>query len=76
MARRRHCQEQSIWKPREADVLLGMGETVAMVARMREVTEHNYNCWRRRYGSLKVDQAKKIKKLERENERLQRIVVD
>ena len=76
MARRRHSPEQIIRKLREAEVLLGKGETVAMVARKLEITEQTYYRWRREYGGLKVDQVKKMKELERENARLKRIVAN
>ena len=76
MARRRHSPEQIIRKLREAEVLLGKGETVAMVARKLEITEQTYYRWRREYGGLKVDQAKKMKELERENARLKCIVAN
>ena len=76
MARRRHSPERIIRKLREAEVLLGTGETVAMVARKLEITEQTYYRWRREYGGLKVDQAKKMKELERENARLKRIVAN
>jgi putative transposase len=76
MARRRHSPEQIIRKLREAEVLLSKGETVAMVARKLEITEQTYYRWRREYGGLKVDQAKKMKELERENARLKRIVAN
>ena len=76
MARRRHSPEQIIRKLREAEVLLGKGEPVGMVARKLEITEQTYYRWRREYGGLKVDQAKKMKELERENARLKRIVAN
>ena len=57
-------------------MLLGKGETVAMVARKLEITEQTDYRWRREYGGLKVDQAKKMKELERENARLKRLLAD
>ena len=57
-------------------MLLGKGETVAMVARQLEITEQTYYRWRREYGGLKVDQAKRMKELERENACLKRIVAN
>ena len=57
-------------------MLIGKGETVAMVARKLEITEQTYYRWRREYGGLKVDQAKKMKELERENARLKSIVAN
>ncbi len=76
MARKRHSPEQIIRKLREAEVLLAKGETVGAVARRLEVTEQTYYRWRKEYGGLRIDQAKRLKKLEKENVRLKRIVAD
>ena len=76
MARKRHSSEQIIRKLREAEVLLAKGETVGAVARQLEVTEQTYYRWRREYGGLRIDQVKRLKKLEKENSRLKRIVAD
>ncbi len=76
MARKRHSSEQIIRKLREAEVLLAKGETVGAVARRLEVTEQTYYRWRKEYGGLRIDQAKRLKKLEKENVRLKRIVAD
>jgi transposase-like protein len=76
MARKRHSPEQIIRKLREAEVLLAKGQTVAMVARALEVTEQTYYRWRKEYGGLRIDQVKRLKKLEKENARLKRIVAD
>jgi len=76
MARKRHSPEQIIRKLREAEVLLAKGETVGAVARKLEVTEQTYYRWRKEYGGLRVDQVKRLKKLEKENARLKRIVAD
>ena len=76
MARKRHSSEQIIRKLREAEVLLAKGETVGAVARQLEVTEQTYYRWRKEYGGLRIDQAKRLKKLEKENARLKRIVAD
>ena len=76
MARRRHSPEQIIRKLREAEVLLGKGDTVAMVARKLEITEQTYYRWRKEYGGLRLDQAKRLKELEKENARLKKLVAD
>ena len=76
MARRKHTAEQIIAKLREAEVLLAQGQTVAQVSRSLGVTEQTYYRWRAEYGGLKVDQAKRMKELERENVRLRRAVAD
>ena len=76
MGRKKHSPEQIIRKLREAEVLLAQGETVGAVARQLEVTEQTYYRWRKEYGGLRVDQAKRLKELEKENLRLKRIVAD
>ena len=76
MARRRHTPEQIVRKLREADRLLNEGADVAAVARHLEVTETTYHRWRAQYGSMKADDVKRMKELEKENVRLKRIVAD
>ena len=76
MGRKKHSPEEIIRKLREAEVLLAQGETVGAVARQLEVTEQTYYRWRKEYGGLRVDQAKRLKELEKENLRLKRIVAD
>ena len=74
--RRRHTPEQVIRKLREADRLLGKGQEVAAVAKQLEVSEQTLHRWRQQYGGLKADDAKRLKELERENQKLKRIVAD
>ena len=76
MARKRYAAEAIIGKLREAEVVLAPGESVAQVARRLGVAEPTYYRWRREYGGLRVDQAKRLKELERENSRLKRLVAD
>jgi putative transposase len=76
MARKRHQPEQIILKLREAEVTLAKGETVPAVCRQIGVTEQTYYRWRKEYGGLKLDQAKRFREIEKENERLKRIVAD
>jgi transposase-like protein len=59
---------------REAEVKLSQGETVGVICRGLGISEQSYYRWRRDYGGLKLDQAKKLKDLERENERLKKAV--
>ena len=73
---KRHNAEEVIAKLREADVELAQGLSVAQVCRKLEVSEHTYYRWRKEYGGLKVDQAKRLKDLERENARLKKLVAD
>jgi len=65
MARKRHSAEQIINKLREAEVHLGQGMSVPEVARKLGVTEQTYYRWRKEYGGLKTDQARKLKDLKR-----------
>ncbi len=76
MSRRRHTAEQIITALREAEVRLANGKTVAMVARDLGVSEQTYYRWRREFGGMKVDQARRLKELERENGRLKRAVAN
>jgi|TARA_Y100000294_G_scaffold159558_1_gene162579 transposase-like protein len=76
MATKKHTVEQIIGKLREAEVRLSQGETVAQVSRSLGVTEQTYYRWRKEYGGLKLNQAKRLKELERENGRLRQAVAD
>ncbi len=76
MARRRHTAEEIIHKLREAEVGLSQGKTVGDVCKQLEVTEQTYYRWRKEYGGLRTDQAKRLRELERENTRLKRLVAD
>ncbi len=76
MARKRYSAEQIIRMLREAEVELAKGQSVAVVCKKIGVTANTYYRWRKEYGGLKVDQAKRLKELERENARLKRIVAD
>lgn len=74
--RNRFTTEQIIHKLREAEVELSKGRTVAEVCKQIGVTEQTYYRWRKEYGALKMDQARRLKELERENGRLKRVVAD
>lgn len=76
MKRRRHTPEQVIRKLREADRMLGEGRAIAEVAKVLGISENTYHRWRNQYGGMKVDDAKRLKELERENATLKRIVAD
>lgn len=76
MPKKRHTPEEIIAKLREADVLLAQGRKVAEVVRALAVTEVTYYRWRQDYGGMKITQAKCLKELERENERLRKAVAD
>lgn len=76
MARKQFGVEQIINKLREAEVLLSRGQSVAQVCRHLGVSEQSYYRWRREYGGLKLDQAKRFKQLEQENTRLKKLVAE
>ena len=76
MARKRYSSEQIISMLREAEVLLNKGSTVIQVSRKLGISEQTYYRWRKDYGGMRVDQAKRLKELEVENSRLKRLVAD
>ncbi|MDP6496205.1 MAG: transposase, partial [Dehalococcoidia bacterium] len=76
MGIRRRTVEEIITKLREAEVGLAQGETVGQVCRHLGVSEQTFYRWRREYGGLRMDQAKRLKQLETENTRLRRAVSD
>lgn len=76
MPRKRYNAEEIIHKLREADVLLSQGVIVSQVCKRLGVSEQTYYRWRKAYGGMRVDQAKRLKELEAENARLKRAVAD
>ena len=73
MAKKRHATEQIISKLREAEVELAKGLKVPQVFKKLEVTEQTYYRWRKEYGDLRMDQAKRLKDLGRKNARLKKL---
>ncbi len=76
MRRKRYRTEQIIQKLREAEIELTKGRSVGEVAKQLGITDQTYYRWRKEYGGLKTDQAKRLKELERENARLKEVVAD
>jgi putative transposase len=76
MARKRHSAEQIIQKLREAEIALSQGRTVAQACKAIEVAEQTSYRWRKEYGGLRLDQAKRLRELEKENARLKKLVAD
>jgi putative transposase len=74
--RRKHTPDQVVRKLREADRLLAEGKDVPEVAKHLEISEQTYHRWRKQFGRLKPDDAKRLKELHNENTRLKRIVAD
>ena len=76
MKNRRHSPEQIIRKLAEGDKLLNQGQTSRRCSRHLEITESTWHRWKNQYGGMKADDAKRLKELEKENQRLKRIVAD
>ncbi len=76
MAKKRYTAEQIIAKLREAEVELAKGQPILKVVRKLGVTEQTYYRWRKEYGGLRTDQAKRFKEMEKENVRLKKLVAD
>ena len=76
MARKRHTAEEIIGKLRAVEVELGRGQSALAACRRMGITEQTYYRWRKEYGGLRLDQAKRLKQLEQENTRLKKVVAD
>jgi len=76
MKRKKHTAEQIIKKLREADVMLASGKTIGQVVQSLEISEQTYHRWRKQYGGMKAEEAKRLKQLEQENRRLKKLVAD
>ena len=76
MARKRFSAEQIVDKLREAEVEIAKGMTIGQVCKKLGVSEQTYYKWRREYGGMRTDQAKRLKELEQENRRLKKLIVD
>ncbi len=76
MARKHYTAEQIIKKLREAEVLVNQGKRVEEICRKLGVSDVTYYRWRKEYGGMQVEQAKRLKDLEKENSRLKKLVAD
>ena len=76
MGRKHYTAEQIIGMLREAEVLQSQGMTIGEASRKLGISEQTYYRWRKEYGGMRMDQAKRLKELERENARLKKLVAD
>ena len=76
MAKKTHTAEQIINKLREAEIHINQGMPIAEASRKIGITDQTYYRWRKEYGGLRIEQAKKLKILEKENARLKKLVAD
>ncbi len=76
MPKKSFSAEQIIAKLRQIEVLVAQGNSVAVACKEAGISEQTYYRWRKGYGGLKLDQAKRLKELEKENQRLKKLVAD
>ena len=76
MARKTYTPEQIINKLREAEIHINQGIPIAEAGRRIGITQQTYYRWRKEYGGLRIEQAKRLKSLEKENARLKKLVAD
>ena len=76
MTRKRYTPEQIIRKLREAEVMISQGKTISQAARQIGIVDQTYYKWRREYGGMRIDQAKRLKYLKKQNLQLKKIVAD
>ena len=76
MPKKGFTPEQIVAKLRQIEVHLSQGRSIALACRDAEISEQSYYRWRKEYGGLQLEQAKRLKELERENNRLRRLVAD
>lgn len=76
MGKKRYTGEQIISKLREAEVLQASGQSIAEICRQLGIKDQTYYKWRKEYGGMRVDQAKRLKEVEQENTRLRKLVSD
>jgi transposase-like protein len=76
MARKNYTAEQIISKLREVEVKLSQGLSAEAAIRSIEVSPQTYYRWRKEYGGMRISQAKKLKELEKENQRLKKLVAE
>jgi len=76
MRKKPYRPEEIVGKLREAEVELSKGQTIAQVSKKLGITDQTYYRWRKEYGGVRTDQAKRLKDLEKENSRLKKLVAD
>jgi transposase-like protein len=74
--RKRHAPEQIVRKLRDADAMLNSGKDEAAVLQALEVSQSTYERWRKQYGGMKAEEAKRLKELEQENKQLKELVAE
>ena len=73
---KRYKAEEIVMKLREIELLINKGMDVVKACREAGISDQSYYRWRKEYGGMKIDQAKRYKELEQENARLKKLVAD
>jgi hypothetical protein len=76
MPKKRFSSEQIIAKRRQIEVRLAQGKSIALACKDAAISEQSYFRWLKEYGGLQIEQARRLKDLERENARSRRLVAD
>jgi len=76
MPKKGYNPEQIINKLREAEIRASQGSAIAVICKKIGVTDQTYYRWRKEYGGMRIDQARRLKELEQENTRLKKVVAD
>jgi putative transposase len=76
MVKKGFTPEHIINKLREAEIMLSQGSTLSVILKKIGVSDATYYRWRKEYGGMRIEQAKRLKELEQENSRLKRVVAD
>ena len=76
MPRKKYTAEQIIAILRDAEILIAEGHSIATTSRKLGITEQTYYRWRKEYGGMKVEHAKRLKELEKENSRLKKLLAE
>ena len=73
---KRHTPEQIVRKLRQADAMLAAEKTIGQVVQALEISEQTFHRWRKQYGGMKAEEAKRLTELERENKRLKKLLAE
>lgn len=76
MAKKTFTPEQIVGKLRQIEVLIGQGKKVPLACREAGIVEQTFYRWRKEYGGLQIEQARKLKELQKENAQLRRAIAD
>lgn len=76
MPKKTFTSEQIINNLRQAEVMISQGHSISQTCKMLEISEQTYYRWRKEYGGMQVEQAKRLKELEKENARLKKAVAE